>query len=274
MVLFSALALLIEYLLVSLFVSLGLKDGNPFRTTFQVPLTQSPFTITISPLLHLTPFGVIVALLSSWAYITDYVAVAQRRIKPPKKTPTAQKRRFSKRKNRRFKKLSRSLKSFYHRLSAACLRVPGVSYVVKRLFLAKVVVKSTATILAVFLASFIILYILAYPRSTYDSVVQLYHSNPTFLGFVLKTIEIAEGIGKAIFPIGEAGSAITNALLAAAPGFRQALESFGTSTVGPIAKLDLVEKYALCQNIAGWISALTALAYGRYYSSRLNRRRS
>ncbi|MCK5563541.1 hypothetical protein KAI30_05145 [Candidatus Bathyarchaeota archaeon] len=273
-VLFTALALFIEYVLVSLFMSAGLTEKNPFTTTFQVPLTQSPLTITISPLLHLMPFSVIVVLISSWTYLTRYIAVAPRRIKTVKKPPKTQKRKLPKRMRGRLRKVSRALKSFYRRLSAAVLRVRGISYVLQRLFFAKAAIKSTISVLMVFLVSFILLYIFAYPRSTYDAVVGFYKWSPAFLGFVAKTIEIAEGVGQAIPPIGELGSAITNALLATTPSFRSALENFGASTVGAIAKLDLVGRYVLCQNLAALVSAITALAYGRYYSVRLYRRTS
>jgi len=57
-----------------------------------------------------------------------------------------------------------------------------------------------------------------------------------------------------------------------APGFRSSLEGLGASIVGPIAKLDLVWKYALCQNAAAWFSAIIAFAYGQY-TSRLYRRK-
>lgn len=273
-VLFSALALLIEYILVSLFMSSGLTEKNPFTTTFQVPLIQSFLTITISPLLHLMPFGVIVVLISSWTYLTRYIAVTPRRTKPVKKPPKIQKKKLPKRIRGRLRKISRALKSFYHRLSAAVLRVRGISYMLQRLFFAKAAIKSTVSVLMVFLASFIILYILAYPRSPYDAVVGFYNWSPAFLGFVAKTIEIAKGVGQAIAPIGELGSAITNALLATAPGFRSALENFGASTVGALTELDLVGKYVLCQNFAAFVSAITALVYGRYYSMRLYRRTS
>ncbi|RLI39528.1 hypothetical protein DRO69_14170 [Candidatus Bathyarchaeota archaeon] len=273
-ILFSALALFVEYVFVSLFISAGLTEKNPFTTTFQVPLINSSFTITISPLLHLIPFSVIIVLISSWTYLTKYIAVAPRRIKPIKKPPKTQKRKLPKKMRRRLRRVSRALKSLYRRLSGAVLRVRGISYVLQKLFFARAAIKSTANVLMVFLASFIILYILAYPSSTYDAVIGFYKWSPAFLGFVAKTIEIAEGVGQAISPIGQMGSAITNTLLAAAPSFRSTLENFGASTVGGIAKLDLVSKYALCQNLAAFISAITALAYGRYYSMRLYRRTS
>jgi hypothetical protein len=273
-VLFSALTLFIEYVLVSLFMSSGLTEKNPFTTTFQVPLTQSFLTITISPLLHLMPFGVIIVLISSWTYLTRYIAVARRKTKAVKKPPKIQKTKLPKRIRGRLRKVSRALKSFYRWLSVTILRVRGISYLLQRLVFAKAAIKSTVSVLIVFLTSFIILYILAYPRSPYDAVVGFYNWSPAFLGFVAKTIEIAKGVGQAIAPIGELGSAITNALLAAAPGFRSALENFGASTFEALTELDLVGRYVLCQNFAAFVSAITALVYGRYYSMRLYRRTS
>jgi len=264
LVLFSALVLLIEYVLVSSFISFGLTDKTPLTTTFQFPLTQSLFTITISPLFHLIPFGVIVALVSSWTYLTKIIAVAPRRIEYIKKPSRIQKKRLFKMVSGKFRKISRALKSFHRLLRAAVLRVPGVSYVFKRSFFAGAAVKTTVSIITVFLASFLALYILGHPRLTYDAVVGLHRSNPFFHGFVLKTTEVARGIAQVLSPIGWLASAINNALLAAAPGFRSALENFGASTTGPITKLDLVGRYVLCQNLAAWISAVTALAYGWY----------
>jgi len=265
-VLFSALALLIEYALVSSFMSFGLTDKTPPTIIFQFPLTQSLFTITISPLFHLTPLGVIVVLVSSWTYLTKYIAVGPRKIKTVKKMPTIQKKGLSKRVGGKFRKISHALKSFYRRLTAAVLRIRGFSYVFKRLSFARAAIKSTISIVTVFLAFFLALYILAYPRSTYDAMVGLYQFSPSVRGFVLKTAEVAHGIGQVLSPIGWLASAVNNALLAAAPSFRSAFESMGASITVPITELDLMGRYVFCQNLAAWASAVIALAYGRYTS--------
>jgi len=271
-VLFSALALIIEYVLVTSFISFGLTDKTALTTTFQFPLTQWLFTITISPLLHLTPLGVIIVLVSTWTYLTEQIAVVPSTTKPVKKPSEIQKKRLFKWVGGKFRNISRALKSFYRRLSTGVRRVPGVSYVLKRFFFAKVAIKSAVTIVVVFLASFLALYIVGYPRSTYDAVFRLYQSSPCFLGFVSKTIEVAQGIGQALSPIGSLTSAINNALLAASPGFRSVVGNFGASTTGLITELDLVGRYALCQSLAAWTSAVTALAYGWY--TRFYRRKS
>jgi len=270
MVLFFALALLIEYLMVYFFTFSGLTDKFMFNF----------FTITISPLFHLIPLGVIVVLVSSWTYLTKYTAVVPRGILPTKKPletrrspyPRARKmhfkslRKFFEGVGRKFGRVGRAIKAFSRRISAAVLRIRGVSYLQQRLFFARAAVKSTATVLAVFLVSILALYILVYQGLTYDFATELYRANPSFHGFVLKTIEIGQGIAQALSPIGWLASAINNALRAGAPTFRNALEGFGASIMEPFTKLDLMWRYTICQNLAAWISAFVAFAYGKYVS--------
>ena len=250
--LFFALAFLFEYLMVYFFTFSGLTDNFAFKF----------FTITISPLFHLMPLGVIFVLISSWAYLTKYVAVVPRRTSPAKKPLERHRRQPRRARKMRFK----SFRNFFRRIGAAFLRIRGVSYVQQRLFFARAAVKSTATVLTVFLVSILALYILVYPNLSHDLAIGLYSANPSFHGFVLKTIEIAKGIAQALSPIGWLASAIDGALRAVAPGFRNAIEGLGSSMTGPLTNLDLVWKYTLCQNAAAWISAIVILAYGEYAS--------
>jgi len=251
-VLFFALAFLFEYLMVCFFMFSGLVDNFAFKF----------FTITISPLLHLMPLGVIFVLISSWAYLTKYVAVMPRRALPAKKPSETHRRKTRGARKMRFK----SFRDFFGRISAAFLRIRGVSYIQQRLFFARAAVKSTATVLTVFLVSVLALYILVYPKVFHDLSIGLYSANPSFHGFVLKTMEIAQGVAQALSPIGWLASAINGGLRAAAPGFRNTIEGLGSSMTGSLANLDLVWKYTLCQNLAAWISAIVTLAYGEYTS--------
>ena len=251
-VLFLALALLFEYLMVYFFTFSGLKDNFAFNF----------FTITISPLFHLMPLGVIFVLISSWTYLTKYMAVVPRRRSPTKKQLETLRRLPRRGRKMRFK----SFRNFFSRISAAFRRIRGVSYVQQRLFFARAAVKSTATVLTVFLVSVLVLYILVHPNLSHDLAIGLYSANPSFHGFVLKTIKIGRGIAHALSPIGWLASAIDGALRAAAPGFRNTVEGLGSSTTEPLTNLDLVSKYTLCQNAAAWISALLALMYGEYIS--------
>ena len=282
MVLFLVLAVLIEFLLVYFFLSFGLKDENLFIWKPHVSLT-----ITISPLFHLLPIGVIAVLVSSWTYLTKYVAVVPRRRELPERRPIRRRKRypgafrrslrsikgFFKGISKKFQGVSRALKGFYRRISAAFLRIPGVSYLQKRLPLAQATIKSAAIVLLIFILAAFALYVLGQQSLIHESIVKFYEGNPLFHGLVLNIIYGAQAIGRALAPIGWLVSAINNALLAVAPGFRNALLGLGASVGEPIAKLDLVGKYVLCQNVAAWVSAIIALAYGRYASRSYRRRR-
>jgi len=215
---------------------------------------------------------VIVVLVSSWAYLTKYVAVVPHRTSHAKKLeakrtqyPRARKRRF-KLLRKFFGRVDRGVKVFSRRISAALLRIRGVSYLQERLFFTRAAVKSTVTVLLVFLVSVLTLYMLADPKLTYNLATGIYEANPSFHGFVLKTIEIGKAIVQALSPIGWLASAINNTLRAGAPGFRNALEGFGGHVTKPLSKLDLVWVYTLCQNVAAWASAVVALTYGKYAS--------
>jgi len=282
--LFFVLALFIEYFVVTFFLSSGLTDQFLLTQIFQIPETGLSFAITISPLYHLMPLGVIFVLVSGWTYLTRYIAVVPHRVKPSKK-PTPPKKRYQKMKKSRFKSLrlfskwvskkfqrvSWAFKAFYGRVSSALLRIRGISYVMQRLFFARAAIKGAVTVLAVFLVSVLGLCLLVYPTLMYDVVVGFHMGSPSFHGFVLKTIEMANSLGQVLSPIG-LGSSINNALTAAALGFYTTFEGFGASITQPLIELDFVWKYTLCQNFAAWISALIAWTYGQY-SSRLYRRR-
>jgi hypothetical protein len=274
-VLFFILALFIEYVIVYLFLSSGLTDDFLISQAFQIPATDVSFTITVSPVFHLMPLGVIVVLVSSWTYLTKYIAVVPWRISPPRKPQEARRERYVGARRVRFKKvrqlskkLRRKLQGVSHRMSAAVRRIRGVSYVLQRLSFAKATVKSATTVLVIFLISIFAISMLNYPSLIHDSVIGFYRANPWFHGFVLKILATAQAIGKTLSPIGWISSNIDNALHAAAVGFWNTLEGVGISITNPFVKLDLVWKYAACQNFAAWISAVVALAYG-FYASRL-----
>jgi hypothetical protein len=271
MALFFALAIIIQYLAVCLFRSYGLADTQ----TVQLPLTI--LTVPISPLFHLMPLGVIVVLASSWTYLTKYIAKVPRGKLPAKKPSVKQRKPIRRVKKKRFKsirnfsrKISRSLETFYHRIKARVLRVRGVSPVMQRLFFARAAIKGTTTVVLIFLVSFLILNLVAYPSLIHDIVVGLYRGNPSLHGFVIETINIAGSIGQVLSPIGWLALGINNALLSAAPSFRSALEGF-ISITEPLVELDLMWKYVICQNIAAWVSAIAVLVYGQY-TPRLYRR--
>lgn len=269
--LFSALAFFVEYILVRFFLSFGLVDKPLFTETLQFPLTDLFFTIAVSPLFHLIPLGVVMVLIASWMHLTRYIAVVPHRPEPAKRRyPRTLEKRFKPIRGlfrgigRRFRRVNRSLEGLYRRVSTSVLRIRGVSYVAQRLLFARAAVNSTATILTVFLASMFVLHALVYPKLIHDTVVRFYAQNPSFHSFVLQMNKQALEISQVLSPVGWLASAINDALVALAPGFRRSFEGLGAPLAGPISKLDPVWKYALCQNAAAWFSAIAAFAYGRH----------
>ena len=279
MVLFSALAIFVEFLAVYLFRWYGLVDTQ----SFQLPLTILP--VTISPLFHLMPVGVIIVLVSSWTYLTKHIAKVPRRRIPVKKSPARKpvkqmgRKRFksirslSKKISWEIRKVTRALRHFYDRIKASLPRIRGVSPLAQRPIFARAAIKSTMTIVLIFLASFLVLHLMGSPRLIHNLVVGFYRGNPSFHGFVIGTIEAAGSIGRILSPIGWLASALNNALISAAPGFRSALEGVTLSLTGSLVALDPMWRYVICQNIAAWVSAIVALAYAQFTTHLYRRHR-
>jgi len=277
---FFAFTIITEYVIVASFLSSGLTDKHLLTQTFQFPGTNILFTLSISPLFHLMPIGVILVLVANWVYLTRYVAVVPRRAEPSKKPPMKPKsrypklmlklfksiRQFSKNLGKRFEKINRSFSKFSNRVKAAFLRIPGVSYLTQRLSFAHAAVKSSITVLAVFVVSVFAVYLLVQPTSIYDAVVGFYTGNPS-LPYAVKGV--CDGIASS--PIGGLTTGINNALAGVAIWFWNTFEGVGKLTES-LVQLDLVWKYVICQNVATWVSALMVWAYGKY-SSKLYRRK-
>ena len=81
-----------------------------------------------------------------------------------------------------------------------------------------------------------------------------YKTNQSLLNFV-------KGTAETLAPIGGVFSAVNNALLAAAPSFRNFVLALG-AIIKPLTELDNASKYLFFQNAAAWIVALSALIYG------------
>ncbi len=258
MALFWVLALFIEYFIVLLFQSYGLTDAQTFR------LSLYSFNFSVSPLFHLLPLGVIIVLATNWAYLTQYMAKVPRRRTSVKKRP-------KKRTASRFGRLGGALTTFLGRMKQFFLRFRGVSSVMRRLFFARAALKGAAIVVAIFLVSFVLVYLMGYPSSIHDLVVTLYERNSSLHGFVIGAMGTAASIGHSLAPIGGLASAVNGVLISVAPGFRRSLEGWIEYVTQPLVHLELVWIYILCQNLAAWISAISTLTYGGY-SSRLYRR--
>jgi len=270
LLLFLILAFFCEFMLVYSFQSFGLTDKNDWKGTFQIPATNWSFSVSISPLFHLLPITVMVVLVSSWAYLKKTTAFSPSRAETARRAPPSAWRETQKHRfrgfRRFFKRVSRRVQGIGRAVNAWFQRIPGVSYVSKRLYLARAAVRSALTVLAVFLSMSLLLYIVVYPDLIHQGVVALYRGNPSFLWFVTGTAELARGVGQALSPI-------NNALLEAAPSFRDSLAGVGAALTGSVVGLDVASKYVLSQNVAAWVSAFVAFVYRSYASSRRPRRR-
>ncbi|MHC3128588.1 MAG: hypothetical protein IBV52_00720 [Candidatus Bathyarchaeota archaeon] len=248
-VLFIALALISEFFMVSFFAFSGLTEVCAYKF----------FTVTVSPLFHLLPLAVILVLVSSWIYLTKHIAMRPYRISPAKVSESRRRRpRGRKTRSKSTRSVIGAIKKFFNQISSVFLRSRGGSFVQRRLSFGRVALESAVTVLTIFLLSIILLSVLVYPNLFTDFAVGFYSANSAFHGFVLKTIETLQWIGKVLAPI-------DGGLRAIAPGFRNAFEGLVTSRSQSLTSGDLLWRYVFCQNAAAWVSAIAALAYVRYF---------
>jgi hypothetical protein len=269
LILFLALSLVIELMLVFAFQIMGLADQNAWISTFLVPGTNFSFTIAISPLLHLLPISVVIVLFTSWRYLTrSAVFLPKREITkrtPPRRTMETGRlkstQRFFRNLGRKFQRLGRTVKSSF-------LKIPGMSLLSQRLSSSRSAVRSATMILLVFILLAVGFVFVEYPDLIYHLTLNLYRGSPALVSFVNDIGSWLRGVGTLLPPLGDFGASVNNALIAAAPGFRQSLEAAGTSLTKSIVQLDVVGKFALSQNLAAWTAAILALIYSAYASSR------
>ena len=274
--LFFILAVIVEVLLVYSFQMLGLVDQSALTTTILIPYVSWLITVSISPLFHLLPIGVIVVLLSSWTYLTKYTAFIPQRVEAAKRGSAPTRRELETRRFkslRRFsKRLTRRLQRFGKALKSGVQRIRGVSYISKRLSFARAAVRSAALVVLIFLSAVLLFSLVEYPDLIHSWTLNLYRGSPAFLNLISGTTQWLNGVGQAVPALGGVGFAVNDALVGAAPGFRQSLTNGGETLTRPIVQLDVASKYVLAQNVAAWGSALIALAYGAYASSRPSHR--
>lgn len=213
---FLLVAFIIEYVVVVYAMSLGVQEKQ-----------EDKMLGLISPLFHLVPLSVIITLLFCWLYLIRQVAIR------PQETGRAgfvsKQKRMSK------------LRSFFDKAKAKLL---------------KATVESALIVILSFVAFILLVSVLAYPSLVFQTTVNAYRSNPSFLDFV-------KGVSDALAPVSGSLSALNGALLSVSAGFRSFVLGLGTA-VKPLASLDDAGKYLAFQNIAAWISAFLTLLYGQF----------
>ncbi|MCK4424556.1 hypothetical protein KAU93_02635 [Candidatus Bathyarchaeota archaeon] len=260
-ILFLIAATLIECLVVLYAVNLGVKDETGLKLDLPFP---ENVTITISPLFHIVPIAVIITLVFSWTYLTKHTAVKPYRIQK-EKVRQSQRRE----KTRGF---SERIKIFFGKIKSGLLKVKAIAYLWQKIHFGRAVIKSALVIILVFVAFVLAISLVTYPQLIYHFVSNAFATNAALLGFVKSTSNLATGVAEALTPIGWVCSAINNALISVAPGFRSFAVGVGT-LIKPLADLDDFGKYLVFQNAAAWVSAVTALAYGWYARRGYRRKR-
>jgi len=243
-IVFLIISVLAEYLVILYAINLGVKDTTLLQWSFLFPITGWTITVAISPLFHLVPIAVIIALISSWTYLTKHAAVKPQETRREKAGAVAKRRKESR---------LNEAKRVFTKIKSGLLRVKGISYLWQKIHFARATVKSALTVLIVFSILIVTVSILAYPQLIYQSISNLYLNNPSLLNFF-------KGTGQTI---GGIFSGLNNALLSVAPGFLGLRFSIA-SIIKPLTDLDNVGKYLVFQNVASWVSALVALFYGGY----------
>jgi len=263
-ILFLTIATVTEYFVVLYAMNLGVKDETSLQWGFRFPATDWIVTIAISPLFHLVPVAVIITLVSSWTYLTRYIAVKPHEAWKGKVGPSTKWRREQRLKGvGKRSKIGSAVEKFFVKIKSGLLRVKGIAYIWQKIHFARATIRSALTVLLVFSAFILVVSLLAYPQLIYRTISNAYLSNPSLLSFVESTNSFTKGIAETLAPIGWICSAINNALLSVALGFRDFVLGLG-AIIKPLADLDNVGKYLVFQNVAAWISALAALLYGEY----------
>lgn len=222
---FLIISVLIEYVIVLYAINLGVNESPEHLLSLQIPGING--AIEISPLFHVVPTAVIIALATVWISFT--------------KTARPQKWKVG--------ATSKQGKGPIHKEQ----KKPSTNV---RQEILKTTARSMITVLLVFSALILAVSLLAYPNLIYWIITNAYQNNPSLLNFVKNT-------GQGLASIGGAFSAVNSALVAASPGLRGfALEIGGL--IRPLSDLDNAGKYLLFQNAAVWISAIITLFYREY----------
>lgn len=235
-VLFLIITVLIELIIVLYSLNLGVKDTTALTWNNQL------LTITISPLFHLVPIAVIIALVFGWAYLTRHIAIRPYEERKGKKTAVTKRGAQS------------GLKKFFNGIKSGLLRIKGISYLWNKIHFARATIKSALTVLLVFGTFAFLVSLIAFPKLIPQTIANLYESNTALLNSM-------KGAADTLAPIGSIFVGVNNALLAAAPSFRNFISGLG-NLLRPLTSLDNEGKYLAFQNIAAWIAALTVLFYG------------
>jgi hypothetical protein len=241
--LFTLLAILVEFLVVIYAISLGVTDPTLITVTW-------PATFTISPLFHLIPITVIITLVSTWTYLTKKLATRIDIRKPQPQTRTKTQQPKTKQ-----EQTPKPAPSMWHRI-----RFTRATF------------KTTLLVTLVFLLFILMVSVLVYPQLIFHAVSGAYQNNTTLRNFTASINDAFQGFAQATGPLGSIAHTINNGILAASPGIKAAGNALG-NLLAPAGTLDSAGKYLAIQNVATWISVLLLLLYAQYSRKGLRYRR-
>lgn len=261
--LFITVTAIIEYIIITFAVSTGAID--PTATTL-------PFlNITISLLYHIVPIAVITTLTASFTLLTTYTASIAKKTQISKK-PLQRKIRQKPTRLKPLRKFYKRLQRATQKIKNKMLKTPIIAHIERRIILAKAIIKSATTITVTFVIIILLITIAVHPKLIPTATANFYQWNTVFLNFVIATIKVSETIANTIPPIGAIATAIHNALIAAAPTFRNSLEGAASALTDGLVTLNPTEKYLVIQNTAAWIVAIATLLYSQYVKTHRYRR--
>jgi len=261
-ILFLILAVLVEYAIVVYAISLGVREENPLKGSFNLPGTDWTVTIAVSPLFHIIPLSVIITLVFCWVCMTKYAAMqSPKPIEGKPKTKQQKKGETQKAKETFASRIGGAIRKFFGKIKSGLLRIKGVSYVWSKVSFARATIKSALITVLVFLALILLISVTAFPGLIYGTFSNLYRGNPSLLEFVKSVNNALKGFVEALGPIGWLCSSINNAIISAAPSLRGFVSALG-GLVKPLVDLPPVGKYLVFQNVAAWVSALIVFSYG------------
>ena len=257
-ILFIAVAALIEFVVVLYAMRLGVEDTSILKWSFNFLGTGWPVTIAISPAFVLIPICVVITLVFSWTYLSKKVSLRRQEIRRGK-VETLPRQRVEKK--GLTSRISRAWRNFSKRISSRLPKTKGTSNFSQRIHLNRATVRSAFIVLLAFVAFTLLFSLLAYPQAIYWVVTNAYQTNPSLRNFVMGVDNWAKGAAQALGPIAWLITSINNALIAAAPGVGNLGVALG-GVIGPIATLNNVYKYLFFQNAAAWVSVLATIIYG------------
>lgn len=246
-ILFLAVAVFIQVIVVSYAVNLGIKDTGVLTVNW-------PVTFTLSPLFHLVPIAVIVSNLFTWIYLTKKLSVR------PTLSIGKTEASTGKRAELRQPVSKKGQLPFSEKPKPSVLGVRGIW---QRLYFARATIKSALTVFLAFLGVVFIVSMLTYPASIYQTLTESYQNHSSLYDFVVSVANSLKGFAQAAAPIGWIATAINNGLAVISPGIRSVGLALGGLTA-PLANLDAAGKYLAFQNAATWISVLLILFCGQF----------